>query len=190
MILEDMQQGTDAWLELRKTKVTATDAMAIMGVSPWTNALELWQEKVGLKEPKSINSAMTRGMLLEPKARACYEKMTGELMLPEVVLHPVDDWMMASLDGLSLDRKKILEIKCTSRKNHDIAKNGQIPEYYIPQVQHQIYVAGVDTCEYFSFDGVDGVVVVVRRDDAYIARMIEKEREFYHCMITFTEPTL
>jgi putative phage-type endonuclease len=180
-----IEQGSELWLELRKTKITATDATTIMGVSPWTTPLELWEQKLDIREPTPINGAMKRGMLLEPKARGLFEKKTGILMVPEV---RIKNFMMASLDGISMDGKEIVEIKCTSKKNHDLAKANKIPPYYYPQVQHQIECVGVDRCHYCSFDGNDIVVVVVYRDNNYIESMLEKELEFYNCLKTFTEP--
>lgn len=191
-----LEQGSEAWLQFRRTKICASDAPIILGLSPWLTAIELYKEKLGLREPRPINSAMQRGMILEPKARNIFENKYGILMTPEVIIHPIDDWMMASLDGMSLDGKSILEIKCTSRKNHYLAQAGKIPEHYYPQVQHQIECAGVDFCYYCSYYvdnisvviGDDICVVVVKRDNTYIAEMKEKEYEFYQCMINKTEP--
>jgi predicted phage-related endonuclease len=90
--------------------------------------------------------------------------------------------MLASMDGVCIDNKLILEVKCTNKKNHEMAREGKIPDYYIPQVQHQIAVCCVDQCHYFSFDGNSGIVVVVDRDDKFIERMIAMEWEFYQEM--------
>jgi putative phage-type endonuclease len=182
------EQGSDEWHNLRRSKITATDSICIMGLSPWTTIQELWEEKMQIRPPKKINSAMQRGMILEPKARKLFEEKTGLLMVPDVRIHEQEQWLLASLDGISMDGKEILEIKCTNKKNHALAKTGQIPEYYYPQVQHQIFVCGVDRCHYCSFDGTDIVVVLVYRDNNFIASMIKKEYAFYNCMITLKEP--
>jgi predicted phage-related endonuclease len=102
--------------------------------------------------------------------------------MPEVYSSIERPFMLASLDGVCIDNKIILEVKCTNKKNHELAKNGKIPDYYMPQVQHQISVCDVDQCHYFSFDGSCGVIVVVDRDEDYIKRMIEMEHEFYQEM--------
>jgi putative phage-type endonuclease len=182
-IRHDVDQGTADWLELRKLHVTASDALIVMGMSPWRTRDQLLQEKLGLIPPQEVNSAMLRGQLLEPKARACAEEMLGTLFMPEVYSSIEYPFMLASLDGVCIDNKIILEVKCTNKKNHELAKNGKIPEYYMPQVQHQIAVCQVNCCNYFSFDGDSGVVVVVDRDDVFIERMIAMEWEFYQEMI-------
>jgi len=185
----NLQQGTEAWHAFRRTRVGASDAVIIAGLSPWMTKYQLWCEKLGLIEPQPINSSMQRGMILEPVARRCYEKMTGIDVVPTIRVSKEFPWCFASLDGISLDEKTIVEIKCTNKKNHAMAKDGKIPPYYMPQVQHQIYVCGLDSCDYFSYDGSSGILVTVPRDDAYISRLIEMEKEFYNCMITFMEPS-
>lgn len=181
-IRHDVEQGSSIWLELRKKHITASDAGIICNMSPWRTRQELLEEKLELREPQQTNSAMLRGQLLEPKARACAEEMLGTLFLPEVYSSIEHPFMLASLDGVCIDNKMILEVKCTNKKNHELAREGKIPDYYYPQVQHQISVCDIDECHYFSFDGSSGVVVVVKRDDEFIKRMIDLEYEFYQEM--------
>jgi putative phage-type endonuclease len=183
-----LEQGTEAWLEYRRTRIGASCSVIIAGLSPWRTKQELWAEKLGLIQPQPINSSMQRGMILEPAARRCYESMTGIEVVPAIRISKQYPWMFSSLDGISLDEKIITEIKCTSKKNHELARNGQIPAYYMPQVQHQIYCCDVDYCHYFSYDGANGVLVIVPRDDAYISKLLVMEQEFYKCMVTFMEP--
>ncbi len=178
----NVKQGSDIWLALRRQYVCASDAPIVMSISPWRTRGELLDEKRGLIPPQPINSSMERGMMLEDKARKCAEEMLDMLFLPEVYVSNEYPFMCASYDGISFDYKSILEIKCTNKKNHALAKAGQIPDYYIPQVQHQIAVYGADECIYYSFDGEDGIVVRVPRDDIFIARMIIEEEQFYQEM--------
>jgi putative phage-type endonuclease len=187
-MIPHMIQGSDCWKKWRLNKIGASDSVIIAGLSPWRTKQELWAEKLGLIEPQPVNSSMRRGMMLEGPARRCYEKMTGIDVVDAIKVSEDYSWCFASLDGISLDGKTLVEIKCTSKKNHELAKNGQIPEYYIPQVQHQIYVCGVDSCDYFSYDGNEGIIVPVLRDDVYISNLLTMEKEFYNCMLNLTEP--
>src|SRR5208337_1949303 len=133
----DCEQGSQEWLDLRKTKITATDAPAIMGVSPWKTKIKCYKEKIGEIENVVKSERMQRGLDLEPIARELFTIRTGIEMFPRVV---VRDWAMASLDGLSIMGHKILEIKCPGPKDHELALCGKIPEYYFPQLQHQMMV--------------------------------------------------
>ena len=66
----EFQQGSEAWLDWRRGGVGASDAPAIMGVSPWMDVEALWLEKTGRATGRPSSFAMRRGQLLEPEARA------------------------------------------------------------------------------------------------------------------------
>lgn len=185
-----VKQNTPAWLEMRKTHIGASDAPIILGTSPWKTAYQLWEEKLGLRESPKMNAAMQRGHDLEPLARQAYNDYTGNASEPEVVFHSELTWMMSSLDGLSLDRSTILEIKCPGKVDHEIAKSGKVPVKYYAQLQHQMATAGVDILHYFSFSDVDFHMIEVKRDDKFIETMIEKELEFWNHLQNFQPPPL
>jgi putative phage-type endonuclease len=184
-ILNDLKQGTSEWFDLRKSKITATDAVAIMGVSPWKTKYQLYQEKKSNSTPSFVNEGMKSGIELEPLARSLFVLKTGLFVEPKVV---VKDWAMASLDGIDPSNKHVVEIKCSGEKYHQLAMQGKIPDHYYPQLQHQMYVCDVESMDYFSFDGIDGITVKVKRDEEYIAKMIEEELKFFECLKNNTPP--
>ncbi len=177
-----MQQNTTEWLEYRKGKIGASDASVIMGLSPWSTPYDLWMEKKGLKEPKKMTPAMQRGIDLQDVALEEFTKKTGLQMFPEIRVHPRYDWMIASLDGITLDGQHIVEVKCPGARSHALAVDGIVPEYYMPQLQHQLEVCGHEHMYYYSFDGVNGVVLDVFRNESYIEQMLEKEMEFWELL--------
>ncbi len=185
-----MIQNTAEWLELRKTKVGASDAPAIMEVSPWTTPFQLWQEKLDLAPCKEDNWAMKRGREKEDPARLLLEKMTGLFFSPEVRVHDELPWMMASLDAIDPENKYIAEIKTPGKVDHAMAQSGKIPDKYFPQVQHQLEVCKLEMGYYFSYDGEKGILLKIYRDDPYIKKMLAKEKQFYECMQTFKPPAL
>lgn len=184
-ILPAYVQGSQEWLELRKTKITATDAAVIMGASPWKSKHKLYEEKVLSVAPMIPTDRMQRGLDLEPIARDLFTIKTGIEVSPRVI---VDDWRMASLDGISDCGKYIVEIKCPGDHDHALAMSGRIPEHYYPQLQHQMAVCNVESMYYFSFDGVDGVTIMVHADKAYQEKLYDQELKFYECMLTKTPP--
>lgn len=133
------------------------------------------------------NDRMKRGIELEPFARGLYEIKKGESVQPRVL---VKDFTMASLDGISACGKHVVEIKCPGERDHCQALAGKVPDHYYPQLQHQMYICGVDHMDYFSFDGADGVIVQMKRDDAYIENMIQEEKKFYQCILQKIEPEI
>jgi putative phage-type endonuclease len=159
-----------------------------MGISPWKNLKQLYEEKKGA-DHTYISSAMQRGIDLEAPAREMFEEMTGIPMQPAVVISPTRNWQMASLDGISLDKKSIVEIKCGGRETHELAKAGKIPEHYRCQIQHQISVVELEEAHYFSFDGKEGALVRIQRDDNLIDALLKKEFEFWEMLQNETPPT-
>ncbi len=179
-----MEQRDKEWHELRKTKIGASDASSVLGVSKWKTAYELWEEKMGngIKQPFT-NVYMQRGIDLEPEALRAFENITGYLMSPEVLISPLNEFMMCSLDGLEIDSKAAVEIKAPGKKDHECALDGQVPEKYIPQLQHQISVTGLEMIYYFSYNpdhAQSNKILQVYRDQDYIDKMIEKEAHFYY----------
>jgi putative phage-type endonuclease len=184
-IIENMIQGSAEWHALRRTKITATDAPIIMGANPWKSIHQLYEEKsTGIVTQLTSERAL-RGIMLEPMARDLFNMETGLNMSPVVV---VSDWQMASLDGYDKETGSILEIKCPGDVDHDLAKQGKIPQHYYPQLQHQMYVCGVQSSYYFSFDGIDGIIVNVPRNDEFIEKMIIAEKKFYDQLMNGIAP--
>lgn len=186
-ILEEIQQGTDEWLSLRKTKITATDSCVIMGASHWKTKIQLYHEKVSESSQPIPTEKMQRGIDLEPIARDLFILQTGIQVEPKII---IKDWAMASLDGIDYLGHNIVEIKCPGEKDHAVAVSGKVPDHYYPQLQHQMYVCDLAFAYYFSFDGIDGVLIKVERDEEYIAKMVEEEFKFYQCLINKTPPEL
>ena len=187
--MKEFIQGSPEWKALRMNKIGASDAAAIMGISKWTTPYQLWEQKLGFREVE-MNSAMQRGHDLEEEARQCFERIYSILVFPDVVFHPEHEFLMASLDGIDIERKVLVEIKNVNRHDHQSALDGKVPEHYYPQCQHQLAVTGLPFMYYFSYDPLNPATVIVPRDDSYIADMIEKEKEFYRYMTEFEAPLL
>jgi putative phage-type endonuclease len=184
------QQNTPEWLEFRRNRIGASDAVIIMGDSPWTTPNALWMDKMGLTESKPMNTAMKRGHDIEEDARDWFELQMFVPIYPQVCLHHDIDWMMASCDGLSADGKTLVEIKCPGKVDHLLAKKGQVPPKYKAQLQHQMEVCQLSSMYYLSFDGTEGIIIPVERDDGYISKMLVNEFDFWECLQTFRAPEL
>ena len=184
----NLKQDTPEWHDFRQNHIGASDAPVIMGVSPYRTIKQVWKEKVfGTKQKE--NGAMRYGKIKEDEAREEFEKETGHFVLPKVILHEDFDWMSASLDGLDIEQQFIVEIKCPGKVDHHFVEvNRMVPQKYIPQIQHQLCVTGLDFAYYYSFDGEKGIVLEVKRDQEFIEMMIEKEKDFWNCVQTFVPP--
>ena len=189
MKLIDLVQGSESWLKFRQENIGASDAPIIAGCSPYKTKYQLWLEKMGMFKQKH-NGAMQKGTDLEPIARSLFNDTYGGDYSPAVVKHNSIDYLSASLDGLSKDLKSILEIKYSSQSDHESAKNGKIPTKYIAQLQHQMEVCEKDELNYFSFNGSEGVLVKVKRDDQYIEKLLLLKADFWEMVQSFTAPDL
>lgn len=185
-----MKQNTKEWIEWRKTKIGASDAPVIMDVSPWKTPHKLWMEKIGMDDVDVKNPSMIRGTEMEEIARNEFISMTGISVFPSIVTSIEHEWMIASLDGVSFDSQYAVEIKCPGKLDHACAKSGIIPEKYYPQLQHQICVLGLDDIFYFSYDGHEGIILKVERNQEYIDKLIVKELKFYECIMNLIPPEM
>ena len=50
-----LKHNSPEWLAFRKTGLGGSDAAAILGLSPFKTNVEVWEEKVGLREPEDIS---------------------------------------------------------------------------------------------------------------------------------------
>ena len=176
-------QGSPEWLAWRFKGIGASDAPIIMGKSHYTRAYELFKHKTGKgTDPKRnpiLQKIRERGKLLEPLARAQYEKLTNTTVTPVVAESAVHPFIRASFDGFDLFSGEPLEVKCPGERAHKLALSGLVPEEYVDQVQQQIFVAEADYGNYYSFDGQDGVLLRVPRDQARIDQIVAAEVIFW-----------
>lgn len=182
--------NNESWHQWRRAGIGSSDAATIMGVSPWRTPYQVWQEKVYGNSEQLDNSSMARGRELEPVARAWFENHMNVSVFPKNKEHQEKSFIRASLDGIDMEGRVLVEIKCPNKDDHRIAINGMIPEKYIPQVQHQLLVTGLEGMYYLSFDGSDGAIVEVARDNAYIESMLAEEQKFWDLVLAKKAPEL
>ncbi len=186
----DLEQGSQAWHKARKNKIGASDATAIMGVSPWTTPYQLWQRKLGLIPEQEENDSMRRGKELEVKARQlCCQLLECELF-PLTIVPENDEWMICSYDGITLDKRIAVEIKCPGKQDHGKAESGQIPDKYIPQLNHQMYVCDLDEIYYFSYGKTSFKMLKYKRNENEINKQILIEKRFWDGLQNLEPPDM
>lgn len=158
-------QGSPEWHTHRQTKRNASESAALLGISPWVTPYQLWLLKTGRKT-QPTTAAMSHGTAMEPTARSAYELHTGNVVQPLVMQ---DGAYSASLDGISLQGDLIVEVKCPVRGRNSTlwreAETGQLPGHYVAQVQHQLMVSGATTAHLWIFNGEQGLMRVLERDE-------------------------
>jgi len=172
-----LKQGTSEWKEWRLGGFGASDVPVLMGENPWKSINTLLNEKKGNGKDYQ-NSAMHRGTILEPEARRKYCQKVGYKVFPICLQHKDYFWARASLDGISNDRKNVVEIKC-GESSYNKARYGDIPKYYYGQLQHILFVTGLNVVDYWCYlPNRDGILLKMERDDSYIFDLINKGERF------------
>jgi putative phage-type endonuclease len=185
-----MEQNTKEWHLWRRKGLGASDTPIILGLSPFMTQFELWEVKTGRKEIKDAGPQAARGHALEPIARDFYEQKTGFKAPPKLVTMDEVDYMKASLDGFVDNERIVVEIKCPSKENHDLAKVGKVPEMYYWQMQHQMLVAKALKGHYVSFDGEEIFIVLVEPCKKDQAKLLSACSEFWEYVKNDKPPPL
>lgn len=150
-------QGSQAWLEGRMGKVTASQLSAVMmakSAATYQNYMaQLVCERLTCQPVETFKSAaMEHGNETEPQARAFYELETGnEVTECGFVPHPSLANSGASPDGLIGD-DGLVEIKCPQPAKHiRNLMGGTIDKAYSLQMQWQMECTGREWCDFVSF---------------------------------------
>jgi putative phage-type endonuclease len=176
----DLAQGTRDWHYWRKEGIGASDAASIMGENPFKSLSAVLAEKLANVVVRAQNARMALGVALEPNARRDYCEMFEVDVEPVCVQSVEHPWMRASLDGLSSDGGKVVEIKCGRAAYWLTAKRGKPPAYYVAQLQHILAVTGLPRIDFVChFPPLFPIRLTIERDDEYIARLFEKESAFW-----------
>lgn len=134
------------YLKWRSNKIGSSDVPAILGKSPFKTARQLCKEKLGLTNSAFFtNLAIELGKRFEDTARASIE-MKLDLDFPATICQSSHlPWMTASLDGLNVENKLVLEIKCVrGGPTWEKVCEGKVSESYEDQLQHQLWVSGAE----------------------------------------------
>jgi putative phage-type endonuclease len=189
--METIEQGSEAWLQLRLGKITAsriTDVIAQVksgeAAGRENYRIELVCERLTGKPTEGFTNAhMERGTELEPFARAWYEVEKGEFVKQvPFVDHPTIKNAGASPDGII--GEGLIEIKCPMAKTHiKYLLEDRVPAKYMPQMAWQMactHSKWVDFVSYCPELPQDMQMFIKRyeRDDAYIADLEAKVIEF------------
>jgi putative phage-type endonuclease len=184
--VENLEQGSDQWHEFRGLGVGSSEASIISSHLPdaWGSLFSLSTHKITGTSKTFTDEALiriTRGQELEPEARQAYIELTGNVVEPACFIHPDYPFVRASVDGITDDLDLITEIKCSGSNVYDKVAAGEVPDYYYPQIQHQMAV--VPTCHKVHFVMYDPdkplIVIEVPRDEKFITELLRREGIFW-----------
>jgi hypothetical protein len=172
-IYDELEQGTDAWLQARCGIVTASvvgQLITAKTIKPAANDYsrslteQLVAERItGHVEPIIPSRAMERGTLDEPYAREAYAAHKG-VTVDEVGFMVCDDWGFRigySPDGL-VGGDGLIEIKSRDPKIQlGTILNDEVPLANMAQIQCGLLVSGRKWLDYVSYSG--GMHLYIKR---------------------------
>ena len=137
----------DKWREGRKHGIGASDAAAVMGISPWKTEAQLWDEKANGKMLDFHNSDTVRGHRSESHILELYGIETGRKIFSGeriMLTSKRNPFMSCTLDGIDFTDEGnpiIIEVKSV-KFSHGEWSDDKIPDYYFTQLLHQLAVTG------------------------------------------------
>lgn len=147
-------EDEEHWLGERKKHIGGSDIGAILGVSPFTSARQIYFNKTNqfqdvLKPGEASVERMRWGRLLEPVVADEFASRTGKKLIEAGATFTSKQYpfMAANVDRLIVDDEGIpygiLEVKTTSAYNADEWESGDILLSYVYQLQFYMYVTGL-----------------------------------------------
>lgn len=132
------------WLKARTQGIGASEAPAVLGLSPYASALSVYQSKILPDESNEESEILKWGNILEPvileelgKELDCRVSRRGILLRSKEW-----PWMLCTLDGIAhMDELVPVEAKSTYYKAREWEIDG-VPEYVEVQQQQQMAVTG------------------------------------------------
>ncbi|UKA08673.1 YqaJ viral recombinase family protein [Photobacterium damselae subsp. damselae] len=156
MKIVNVKQGTQAWLELRQSKFTASEAPAAMGESKYQSRDALLKMKATGETPE-INSyqekIFAKGHAAEEAARPLVENIIGDELFPATAISDEYDWMLASFDGITIMEDVVFEHKLFNHNLHERVLNNDLEPHYYWQLEQQLLVSGAKKAIFVCSDG-------------------------------------
>lgn len=201
VLVDTANLSRDEWLEWRRKGLGGSDAAAVLGISPFRTARDLYFDKLGVVTADDQENwvALEMGTLLEPLVARIFAKKTGLKISQRKCMfqHPEHPWMLADLDylvELPDGSIAILEIKTTNYNAKDKWwYNGEeiVPVYYEAQGRHYMAVMNIDRvyfCCLYGNNEEEAIIRHIDRDMGYEEELIALEDSFWHDNVLAKEP--
>jgi putative phage-type endonuclease len=146
---------TTEQLQARKSGIGGSDMAAIMGLSPWKTAAEVYYEKRGemIEEDIGEKEVVIFGNLLEDVVAGEYARRNNVKVerRNDMFRHKNHPFMLANIDRKVVGVRKGLECKTGDKyttKNWGEAGTDEVPEYYYIQGAHYMEVMGYNEWDF------------------------------------------
>lgn len=174
-------------LEARKRGIGGSDIAAVLGISPYKSAFEVYEEKVnGYSKDLSNNEAVQSGIFLEDGIAKWYENIKGVGTFKPVKMktHSQYSFLVANPDRLIAGKKIGIEIKNVGdRSRHLWGEDGSqlVPDYYFLQAAHYMLVLDYEAWDVVAcIGGQELRTYRFERDQEIDELIIQGASDFWH----------
>lgn len=193
VVVDTADLPREDWLNYRRRGIGGSDVAAILGISPFRTARDIYYDKIGVAavEPDESNWVQLEvGHLLEDLVAKIFQKKTGYrvFQIKKMFHHPQYPFMLADVDyfaELPDGTIALLEIKTTNynaKDNWFLDGRKTVPVYYEMQGRHYMAVTDIDRvffCCLYGNTEDEVIICEVKRDMDYETEMIFLEQEFW-----------
>ena len=181
--MSETMQTIDPALHNRSKYLGGSDIAAVLGISPYKTAIDLWLDKITPPREDGRNArAKSRGARLEPYIVDMIQEEHG-LEIVKRNQRYIDSevpYFASEIDCETADEN--VEIKTVhpfKSKEWGELETDQLPLHYVAQVQWGLGITGRDRCRVFALIGDDLRPYVVERDEETIVAMRERAADFW-----------
>lgn len=171
------------WLRIRRTGIGSSDVSALVGLSNYRSATELWFDKTGHlpQIDEAPSEAAEMGTLLEPVVRDRFAHIHHLTVTRTGTWRSKTwPWMLASPDGFCSDCAGYEGKTCSHWLAHDWA-DGQTADHAELQAQWGMAVTGLGRWHVaVLIAGQRNEYRTIDRDDDLIATLVEASRRFWY----------
>ena len=176
-----------AFLERRQQGIGASDAAAVLDLSPWGTPLSVYHDKVD-PIPEDVGAGslpMWLGNRLEDVVAELFFARTGLRTRSDnrQHVHPEDPWLVCHLDYRVLGHaEQLVECKTqSSRVGWGDDGSDDIPVHYWIQCQHEMLVTGARQCHVPVLFGLyEFRSFLIERDEEFMETWRKGAAEFWH----------
>lgn len=192
-LISTAEEQSPEWHATRASGIGGSDVAGILGLSRYSSPLSIWMRKTGMdtNDPPSIPARV--GTALESTIVELFSEETGlEVGITKATYqHPEHEWARANIDGVVFeDNGSLALLECKSVGDfmrEDWAEG--VPVYYLTQVQHYLWVMGLQRAYVAVLFGKHTFdYFVIERDDEDIAFISEQCQLFWEKHVIGGEP--
>lgn len=150
MITHNLIQGSESWHEYRKAHFNASDAPAMMGLSPYKTRTQLLNEMKSGIAPEIDSATQQRfddGHRYEALARPLAEEIIGQDLYP---VTGSEGKLSASFDGLTMDESICFEHKTLNDEIRAAASAADLGAHLRAQMEQQLMISGAEKCLFMA----------------------------------------